>query len=75
MTHFAAISKIIANPEPFIAQLMAKATDVGLDGYDVDYEPQENEKVSAPVAMAEQACEVLSALFFFFLICCLCCST
>ena len=45
MTHFAAISKIIADPDPFIAQLVAKAAAVGIDGFDIDYEPQNDEKV------------------------------
>jgi hypothetical protein len=48
VTHFAAISKIIANPDPFIAELVAKAAAVGLDGFDIDYEPQNDEKVCSP---------------------------
>eukprot|EP00040_Diaphanoeca_grandis_P003085 m.23715 g.23715 ORF g.23715 m.23715 type:complete len:316 (-) comp14320_c0_seq1:280-1227(-) len=40
VTHFAAIKIIVANPQPFIAQLLAKAKAVGLDGFDIDYEPQ-----------------------------------
>ena len=43
VTHTAAIKKMVANPEPFIAQLLAKAQDVGIDGFDVDYEPQQME--------------------------------
>ena len=45
VTHFAAIKAMLADPGPFIAQLIAKAEAVGIDGYDVDYEPQQMDGV------------------------------
>lgn len=38
VTHFEAIAKIVADPEPFIASLVAKANTIGLDGFDIDCE-------------------------------------
>lgn len=39
VTHDAAIKTMLADPAPFIAELLAKAKAVGIDGFDVDYEP------------------------------------
>jgi hypothetical protein len=47
VTHFAAIKKMLSDPAPFIAELLEKAEAVGIDGYDVDYEPQQMEGVEA----------------------------
>ena len=41
VTHESAIIKMTANPEPFINQLLAKAEEQQLFGYDVDFEPQQ----------------------------------
>lgn len=40
VTHSAAIAKMLANPEPFTNELLAKADEQGLGGFDIDYEPQ-----------------------------------
>ena len=40
VTHTEAIARITADPDPFIAALLTKAAAVGLDGFDIDYEPQ-----------------------------------
>lgn len=40
VTHSAAIAKMLANPQPFIDELLAKARSQELAGYDIDYEPQ-----------------------------------
>jgi hypothetical protein len=42
VTHYAAIKAISAKPEAFIQQLVSKAKAVGIDGFDIDYEPQED---------------------------------
>lgn len=41
VTHFEAIQKITADPQPFIQQLLHKAQQHGLAGFDLDYEPQQ----------------------------------
>ena len=41
VTHYEAIQKIVADPQAFIKQLVAKAKSTGLDGFDIDYEPQQ----------------------------------
>ncbi len=42
ITHYAAIARIVADPQTFIAALLAKAEAVpGLKGFDFDYEPQQ----------------------------------
>lgn len=38
VTHYEAISKIVADPDPFIAELIQRARSVGLDGFDIDCE-------------------------------------
>jgi hypothetical protein len=56
VTHNAAIAKMLADPAPFIAALLAKAKAVGIDGYDVDYEPQMAPSSSdGPAALAASA--------------------
>ena len=44
VTHNQAIEKMLANPAPFIAELLAKAEAVGLSGFDIDYEPQQQQQ-------------------------------
>ena len=40
VTHSAAIATMLQNPAPFIAELVAKAEEQRLAGFDIDYEPQ-----------------------------------
>ena len=40
LTHNAAIARVLADPAPLIAQLLAKAAATGIHGFDIDYEPQ-----------------------------------
>ncbi len=40
VTHSAAIDTMLANPAPFIAELVAKAEEQQLAGFDIDFEPQ-----------------------------------
>jgi hypothetical protein len=40
VTHSDAIARMLADPSAFIAQLVAKADEQQLAGYDIDYEPQ-----------------------------------
>jgi hypothetical protein len=47
VTHFSAIATMLKNTSLFIGQLLAKAEEQNLQGFDIDYEPQQ-------VALAEQ---------------------
>ena len=40
VTHSDAIARMLADPTAFIAQLLAKAEEQNLAGFDIDYEPQ-----------------------------------
>lgn len=40
ITHSAAIAAMLQNPQPFIDELLARCKAQGLDGLDLDYEPQ-----------------------------------
>jgi hypothetical protein len=60
VTHDAAIRTMLSNPKPFINQLLAKAQAVGIDGFDIDYEPQ-------ALAEDQEAGDLLRAEFMGFL--------
>jgi hypothetical protein len=53
VTHEAAIQKMVASPQSFIDELLAKARVVGLDGFDIDYEPQGRRRVSAAASAGD----------------------
>ena len=55
VTHPAAIAQMLANPAPFIAQLLQKAEEQGLAGFDVHYEPQGGGGAPAPLGGAQGA--------------------
>ena len=56
ITHYEAIAKIVAQPGPFIEQLIAKAEATGVHGFDFDYEPQQ---LRGDVALANSFIEFL----------------
>ena len=41
VTHFSAIATMLKNPSMFIGQLLSKAAEQNLQGFDIDYEPQQ----------------------------------
>lgn len=55
LTHNAAIAKVLADPAPLIAQLLAKAKETGIDGWDVDYEPQAEDPAAPASAVSLMA--------------------
>lgn len=52
VTHSAAIATMLADPSAFIAQLLAKAEEQQLAGFDIDYEPQGDAAGAAPASAA-----------------------
>ena len=40
ITHSAAISQMLSDSSKFISELIAKAQEQNLGGFDIDYEPQ-----------------------------------
>ena len=51
-------TQIVADPAPFISQLLAKASQHGLAGFDIDYEPQQALTAQVPTCQL-QACSIL----------------
>ena len=67
VTHNAAIRTMLSNPKPFIDQLLAKAVAVGIDGFDVDYEPQSAAAAEEDGEGAGEQQQLLRAEFMGFL--------
>ena len=55
VTHAAAIARMLTNPAPFISQLLQKAEEQNLAGFDVDYEPQGEDGAPAPLGPVQGA--------------------
>jgi hypothetical protein len=62
VTHYQSINAITANPEPFIQQLVSKAKTVGIDGFDIDYEPQADLTVEQRSQMDSMFMHLMSKL-------------